>query len=469
MLFSSITFLLYFLPVVFLVYAIAPKKIKNPVLVIASLVFYAWGEPKYVFLMLATITAGYGFGLLIEYCRERQKEKGATAVFVVSVVCVLGALGVFKYTDFLIGTVNSVAKTSHTLPQIALPVGISFYSFQLISYLADVYKGREKAQKNYWDLAAYISFFPQLIAGPIVRYGDIVAQLKSRTHTTEQIYYGVGRFIVGLSKKMLLANILAEFCAVFYKSDSRSILFCWAYGIAFALQVYFDFSGYSDMAIGLGAIFGFSFPENFNYPFVSGSITEFWRRWHMTLGTWFRDYVYIPLGGNRVNFWKHLRNIFIVWALTGLWHGASWNFVVWGLYYAFWLLMEKYVFKSLPDKIKPLRYVLTIILTIIGFIIFDSTVIKDGITVIGNMFGIGNCSPVSEESAYYLRSYAFVILLGCIGATPLPKLIYLKIKNSKAGGKILSFAEPVMLVILLLFCVSYMVDGSFNPFLYFRF
>ncbi len=467
MLFSSITFLFYFLPAVLLIYAVSPKVIKNLVLVIASLFFYAWGEPKYVLLMLVTITMGYGFGLAIEHCL--QKRKNATPVFVISVVCVLLSLGYFKYTDFFLSTIKNFGFSNVTLKNIALPIGISFYSFQLISYLADVYRGEEKAQRNYIDLAAYISFFPQLIAGPIVRYGDIALLLKERKHSVEKIAYGGKRFIIGLSKKMLLANLLAEFCNVFYASTEKSILFCWAYAFSYSMQVYFDFSGYSDMAIGLGSVFGFSFPENFNYPFVSGSITEFWRRWHMTLGSWFRDYVYIPLGGNRRGIYKHLRNILIVWALTGLWHGASWNFVLWGLYYGLLLLLEKYVINRYVTGLKPLRTILTLILTIIGFVIFDSVSLKDAFLVIGNMFGLGGLPLATAEFAYFLKSYMFIMIIGAIGATPLPKKVYGAIVKNKYVENILVVVEPIILVILLILCGSFIVDGSFNPFLYFRF
>lgn len=467
MLFSSIAFLFWFLPAVLILYAVAPKRIKNLILVIASLFFYAWGEPKYVFLMLATITVGYGFGLLIE--KTHNKGRASKAVFICSVICVLLSLLYFKYTDFVVGTVNGIGGLSLTLPKIALPIGISFYSFQLISYLADVYRGEEKAQKNFIDLAAYISFFPQLIAGPIVRYGDIALQLKERTHTPEKIYRGIKRFLIGLSKKVLIANMLAEFCSAFYSSNEKSVLFCWVYGIAYSLQIYFDFSGYSDMAIGLGSIFGFEFPENFNYPFISSSVTEFWRRWHMTLGSWFRDYVYIPLGGNRVSVIKHLRNILVVWALTGLWHGASWTFVCWGLFYAIWLVAEKFFLNKLLSNLKVIRHILLILITIIGFIIFDSPDMSSAFSTIGNLFGAGGYPAVTGEFLYFVKSYSVIIIIGLIGCTPLPKKIYSLISEKAFGKKFLAVAEPAALIVLLALCTAYLVDGSFNPFLYFRF
>lgn len=464
MLFSSIPFLFYFLPFALVLYAVTPKRLKNAVLVLESVIFYAWGEPKYILLMVTTVFAGYGFGLLMEY--RKKKGQGSLAVFVLSVICVLASLGYFKYTGFILESVNKVAKTAITIPKIALPIGISFYSFQLLSYLCDVYRGREAAQHNFIDLAAYIFFFPQLIAGPIVRYSDIVKQLKERRHSISQIEYGIRRFILGLSKKVLVANMLAQFCAAFYQSQEKTVLFIWGYALAYSLQVYFDFSGYSDMAIGLGSIFGFTFPENFLYPFVSESITDFWRRWHVTLGSWFRDYVYIPLGGNRVSIPKYIRNILIVWALTGLWHGASWNFVIWGLYYAVWLLIEKFWLNRIWDRFKDkavlrgVRHIGVIIITLVGFVIFDFSNIKEGLSVISGMFFGGKIPLYSAETIYYVKSYALIIIASMIGATPIFKHI---------PGKVLKLFEPLGLLILLILCTAFLVDGSFNPFLYFRF
>ncbi|MCQ2523371.1 MAG: MBOAT family protein [Lachnospiraceae bacterium] len=464
MLFSSIPFLFYFLPFALVLYAVTPKRLKNAVLVLESVIFYAWGEPKYILLMVTTVFAGYGFGLLMEY--RKKKGQGSLAVFVLSVICVLASLGYFKYTGFILESVNKVAKTAINIPKIALPIGISFYSFQLLSYLCDVYRGREEAQHNFIDLAAYIFFFPQLIAGPIVRYSDIVKQLKERRHSISQIEYGIRRFILGLSKKVLVANMLAQFCAAFYQSQEKTVLFIWGYALAYSLQVYFDFSGYSDMAIGLGSIFGFTFPENFLYPFVSESITDFWRRWHVTLGSWFRDYVYIPLGGNRVSIPKYIRNILIVWALTGLWHGASWNFVIWGLYYAVWLLLEKFWLNRIWDRFKDkavlrgVRHIGVFIITLVGFVIFDFADIKEGLSVISGMFFGGKIPLYSAESIYYVKSYALIIIASMIGATPIFKHI---------PGKVLKLFEPLGLLILLMLCTALLVDGSFNPFLYFRF
>ncbi len=459
MLFSSIPFLYYFLPVVALVYLIAPKVLKNSVLLLASLVFYAWGEPRYVVFMIAAVLASYIFGILTEKDRENGRRK---LWLILSLAVGFGMLCYFKYVDFFITNFNAVTGMSVPLLKIALPIGISFYTFQLTSYNIDVYRGDTKAQKNPIDLAAYISFFPQLIAGPIVRYTDIEVQLKERTHTIEKIAYGIRRFIIGLSKKILIANALGELCDIFRASDDKSVLFFWLYAIAFTLHIYFDFSGYSDMAIGLGSMFGFKFIENFNYPYISRSITEFWRRWHMSLGSWFRDYVYIPLGGNRVNTLKFIRNILIVWMFTGFWHGAAWNFIVWGLYFAVLLLLEKFALKKFLEKNRIISHIYVLFLVMISFVIFNATDMKEAFVYIGGLFGYGSHPIVSAEFFYYFRSFATVIIMAVIGATPIPKKLVSKLK-------ICSYIEPVFLAVLLILCTAYLVDGSFNPFLYFRF
>ena len=338
MLFSSIPFLYTFLPCVLIVYFLVPNCLKNAVLLLSSLFFYAWGEPRFVVFMVIAIIQGYVFGLLAETYRGRPQAK---LCLYASAAVSLGLLGYCKYADFFIGSFNSLTGLSLPLLHVALPIGISFYTFQILSYVIDVYRGNAAAQRNFIDLAAYVAMFPQLIAGPIVRYTDIAPQLKHRTHTLSDAAYGARRFIIGLSKKVLLANVLYELISAYKDSAETSVLFTWLYAAAYILHLYFDFSGYSDMAIGLGRIFGFYFPENFNYPYISASVTEFWRRWHMSLGSWFRDYVYIPLGGNRVSRGKWFRNIFIVWLLTGLWHGAAWTFILWGLFFALFLTAEK--------------------------------------------------------------------------------------------------------------------------------
>ena len=466
MLFSSIPFLYYFLPCVILLYLIAPKCLKNTVLLLASLVFYAWGEPKYVVLMVATVLLGYVFGLLIERFRGKWPAK---LFLILSLAVDLGFLAYFKYADFFITNFNAVTGLSVALLHIALPVGISFYTFQILSYTVDVYRGDAKAQRNPINLATYIALFPQLIAGPIVRYSDIALQLNERKHTMDKIAIGVRRFIIGLGKKILIADMFAGFCSTFMESNDKSVLFFWLYAIAYSLQIYFDFSGYSDMAIGLGKMFGFDFLENFNYPFISGSITEFWRRWHMSLGTWFRDYVYIPLGGNRVSKWRGIFNIFVVWMLTGFWHGASWNFVLWGLFFGILLLVEKLWLLKYLKKAKVWNHFYVLPLILFSFVLFASVDLGDLATNLKGMIGLGGVPFISDETVYYLRSYAVIFILAIVGATPIVKKAVLAVQNNKIGAKILAVAEPIALAVLLLVMTGYLVDGSFSPFLYFRF
>ena len=466
MLFSSIPFLYYFLPSVLILYFIAPRKLKNTVLMLSSLVFYGWGEPKYVVLMIASIVIGYFSGILIEAFSQKKLSK----VFVgVSVAVNLGFLAYFKYADFFIENFNTVTGLSLPLLRIALPIGISFYTFQILSYTIDVYRKDVKAQKNIINLACYITMFPQLIAGPIVRYSDIAKQLEERSHSFENFSKGMRRFVLGLGKKILIANTLGELCDIFKASDDKSVLFYWLYAIAFGLHVYFDFSGYSDMAIGLGRIFGFKFYENFNYPYISKSATEFWRRWHMSLGTWFRDYVYIPLGGNRVSKVRWFFNIFVVWFLTGFWHGAAWNFIIWGLFFAILLIMEKVFLLKYLNKTKILSRVYTLVAVGISFVIFNATDMKEAFSYIGEMFGVGEIPLVSTEFFYYLKNFAVTLVVGITGATPIVKRSVENLFENKKISKFIWILEPVGLVVLLAVMTAYLVDGSFNPFLYFRF
>lgn len=460
MLFSSIPFLYVFLPAVLILYFAAPKNLKNTVILLSSLVFYACGEPKYVVLMVISILSGYVFGLLIERFRKHAK-----LFLTLAAVTSLGLLGYFKYADFFISNFNALTGLSLPLAKIALPIGISFYTFQILSYDIDVYRGEVKAQKNIINFAAYVTMFSQLIAGPIVRYSDIAAQLETRVHGIDKTAVGIRRFVLGLGKKILIANALGELCDTFRASGDKSVLFFWIYAIAFTLHIYFDFSGYSDMAIGLGKIFGFDFIENFDYPYISASVTEFWRRWHISLGTFFRDYVYIPLGGNRVSKPRWMFNIFVVWFLTGMWHGAAWNFIVWGLYFAVILMIEKLWLLPHIKKMKVLPHVTTLFLVVISFVIFNANSMGEAFSYIGAMFGAGEYPLVSREALYYLRSYAVVFVLALFGATPLPKKIF----SSEKCRKPVMFAEPVALVVLMLVMTAYLVDGSFNPFLYFRF
>ncbi len=467
MVFSSITFLYYFMPVVTGIYFLSPKGFKNSVLLFASLVFYGWGEPKYIVFMGISILVNYILGLLIE---RNSDNPWSRRWLIVSVVFSLGMLGYFKYADFLIENINHATGLSIPLLKVVLPIGISFYTFQILSYNIDVYRGEARAQKSLISLATYVAFFPQLIAGPIVRYADIAKALDSRQHSMENARIGLRRFLFGISKKVLIANTLGELCAIFASSQEKTVLFYWIYAIAFTLQIYFDFSGYSDMAIGLGRIFGFEFLENFNYPFISKSITEFWRRWHMSLGTWFRDYLYIPLGGNRTSKLRWLFNIFTVWFLTGLWHGAAWNFVAWGIMFALLLMAEKLWLGDYLKKISGIiSNIYVMLIVVISFVIFDAPDLGAAAERIFSMFGMNNMPFSGVQSVYYLRSYAVVFAIAMIASTDLPKIISERIRKTRHGEIAMNVAEPMVCVILLLLTTAYLVDASFNPFLYFRF
>ncbi len=461
MLFSSIPFLYYFLPMVLVVYFLAPRKAKNTVLLVSSLIFYGWGEPKLLFLMVFTIVLFYFCGLAIG---ARPSARWKKAWLLVSVVISLALLGIFKYADFFIGSFNTLTGLSIPLLRLTLPVGISFYTFQSLSYTMDVYRGSVPPQKNLLSFGAYVSMFPQLIAGPIVRYADIDRELEERTHSWEGFSLGMGRFLVGLGKKVILADNFALLMKLFRESDEKSVLFYWLYAVAFTLNIYFDFSGYSDMAIGLGRMFGFHFPENFNYPYLSKSITEFWRRWHMTLGSWFRDYVYIPMGGNRVRRGRWVWNILTVWMLTGLWHGAAWNFVLWGLFFGIFLMIEKWVpgLQKLPNA---LRHGYVMLAVIFSFVLFNANSLSQAAGDMAGMLGLGGLPLISAPAVYYLKSYGLLFLLGILGATPLVKTLARKAADTKAACVL----EPLVLAALLLVCTAYLVDGSFSPFLYFRF
>lgn len=465
MLFSSITFLYCFLPCVLLVYFVVPDRLKNFTLLAASLIFYGWGEPKYLVFMLLSVTQSYIAALLVERFRGKKLAKLALAL---SAVASLGLLAYCKYADFFIENFNAVTGLSVPLLNIALPVGISFYTFQILSYVVDVYRGDVPAQRNFIDLAMYIAMFPQLIAGPIVRYSDIAGSLKNRKTTLADASEGIRRFSIGLAKKILLANSAALLVSEFKAYNEKTVLFYWLYALAYMLHIYFDFSGYSDMAIGLGRIFGFRFSENFNYPYISASITEFWRRWHISLGGWFRDYLYIPLGGNRVKPFRHVINILVVWAATGFWHGASWNFVLWGLLYAALLLFEKYVLHPKIRFAVPM-HIYTLLFVMLGFILFDSASVADALTSFKALFGFGGIPAANTASLYYLKSNIVLLVVAVIGATPLPKLLYEKIGLRKLGGKILAVVTPLATLASVAICTAYLIDGSFNPFVYFRF
>ena len=462
MLFSSIPFAFYFLPAVLVLYFLVPFRFKNAVLLAFSLVFYGWGEPIYLILMTLSILLGWIFGLLIGKYRGTGK---ATLFITLSLVTSLGLLGWFKYADFAVENLNALGLNL-PLPQVALPIGISFYTFQILSYTIDVYRGDVPSQKSLVNFGAYVSMFPQLIAGPIVRYSDVARQLEHREHSVEKASLGVRRFVIGLAKKVLIANQLGQLTELYRATKQPSVLFVWMYAVAFALQIYFDFSGYSDMAIGLGKICGFDLLENFNYPFISRSISEFWRRWHMSLGGWFRDYVYIPLGGNRAKPLRYVFNVLAVWALTGLWHGAAWNFVLWGLLFAFLLTAEKFLVGKWMAKMPGWAVrVPVLVILLMSFVLFNAGSMAQAGADLAGMVGLGGLPFASAESLYYLRSYGLLLALAVLGATPLCKNLALRAEKSKA----FAFAEPLVLCALLLAVTAFLVGGSFNPFLYFRF
>ena len=486
MLFSSIPFLYYFLPAVvlsyFLVSFIVEKLFtlcgagaekshrasiftKNLILLVFSLIFYGWGEPVYLFLMIGSILMFWGCGLAIGAAKTQGMKK---LWLTVSVVVSLSLLGVFKYADFFVDNFNALTGLSVPLLKLALPIGISFYTFQCLSYTIDVYRGNTESQKDIIAFGAYVALFPQLIAGPIVRYVDVARELKDREHNWERVHLGLRRFVVGLSKKIILADNFALLMNIFRDSSEPSVLFYWMYAIAFLFNIYFDFSGYSDMAIGLGKLFGFNFIENFNYPYMSKSVAEFWRRWHMSLGSWFRDYVYIPLGGNRVSKGRWVFNTLAVWMLTGMWHGASWNFILWGLLYAVCLLIEKWVpaIQKLPAVF---RHFYTLLVVTLGFVLFNATDLAQVGTDFAGLFGFGGLPAVSTATIYYLKSYGMLFIMGIIGATPLVRDTANRLYNGSKTGSVTAIVECVLLVILLLVCTGYIVDGSFSPFLYFRF
>ncbi len=462
MVFTSINFLYYFLPTVLILYFIVPKKYKNLLLLISSLLFYFYGEPKYIILMIIEIVLAYFEARLIE--KYKSKE-----IFIFSIFIHVLLLCIFKYTNFLITNINGIFNTNISLLNIVLPIGISFYTFQIISYLVDVYKGKLKAQKNFISLATYVSLFPQLIAGPIVRYETINKELDNRKQTFNDFSSGISRFIIGLSKKVLIANILGELCNIFILSSEKTILFYWIYGISYSLQIYFDFSAYSDMAIGLGRMFGFHFMENFDYPYISKSITEFWRRWHISLSSWFKDYVYIPLGGSREGTFKLIRNILIVWLLTGLWHGSEWTFIIWGTFIGILLVIEKLLLNKYIEKLPSIvRRIYTLFIIMISFIIFSGSNINESFNNIIGLFNFSN-PFINKFTIHYLKDYGLVLIIAIFLSTPILKNTIIKLKENKKINNIINILEIIVLLILLVIVTSYLIDSSYNPFLYFRF
>lgn len=473
MIFSSLLFLFRFFPAVLICYYLVPRSLRNLVLFLFSLLFYAWGEPVYIVLMMVSILISYTGGIIVDRMKRSGRQKGAKTALFLSSALSLSLLGFFKYADFVIGTVNQVSGAGLELLHIALPIGISFYTFQTMSYTIDVYRGEAQVQKNLISFGAYVVMFPQLIAGPIVQYKTIDEQLRSRRETAEEFADGIHRFMIGLGKKVLLANNAGVLWDTIQSMPAGElpVLTAWIGLAAYSLQLYFDFSAYSDMAIGLGHMFGFRFLENFNYPYISKSITEFWRRWHISLGTWFRDYVYIPLGGNRVNRIRHIRNIFIVWLLTGIWHGASWNFVIWGLYYGVLLLLEKFVYGRWLKKLPALlQHLYCLFFVMIGWNLFVFDDMQLGLSYLKTLFGGAGQGIWNQQTIYLLYNNIILLVLLILGSTRLPKRIGEWICTLLKGHDVIMIVlRNAFYAVVFFLSVAWLVDASFNPFLYFRF
>lgn len=461
MLFSSLVFLFIFLPSVIFFYYISPKKLRNLVLLFFSLSFYAYGEPRYIFIMLLSIFMNYILGLLVDKYRE---EKQVKFILALTVILNLSIIGYYKYSNFLIENINTIFNLDFNLLNIVMPIGISFFTFQGLSYVIDIYRKDGKVQRNPLNVALYISLFPQLIAGPIVRYETVADDLENRVESLDKFSIGIERFILGLSKKVLISNSLGLVADEIFNMQLAdiSVALSWVGILAYTIQIYFDFSGYSDMAIGLGKMFGFEFLENFNYPYISTSITEFWRRWHISLGSWFRDYLYIPLGGNRVSSIKFLRNILVVWFLTGLWHGSSWNFIAWGMYYGIILLIEKFLLGKYLEKIpKAFQHLYTMIFVIFGWVLFRSETLSFGIDYIKTMLGLNGNQLISQTTTYYLMEYKVAFIIAIITSMPIYPWL-----NKRFN---LQYIKPVFLIAMLTISVMYLITSTFNPFIYFRF
>ena len=465
MVFSSITFLYYFLPIVLLIYFIVPSKFRNLVLLISSLFFYFYGEPRYILVLLFSIVFNYYMGKLI----SRENNKYRKMLFISDMIINFGLLFYFKYFDFFLDNMNQMLNLNIPLFNIIMPIGISFFTFQATSYVIDIYLRKVKSADSILDFATYLSLFPQLIAGPIVRYQTVDQELKDRCVNYQKFASGIKRFIIGLSKKVLLANVLGVFSNSLSSISTSTVLSYWLQAISNTLQLYLDFSGYSDMAIGLGLMFGFTFLENFNYPFIASSITEFWHRWHISLSTWFRDYVYIPLGGSRVGKFRNYLNILIVWCITGLWHGASWNFVFWGLYFACFLVIEKTFLLSFLKKHELLGVFYTNILVVISFVIFNQTTVSGIYHFLTSMFGFQHLPFSNLETTYYLKNFFIVFIVSILCSTPIVRYFIQKLNQNKMIHQVFEIVEPIIYICLLLLCTSYIIDESYNPFLYFRF
>lgn len=463
MVFSSIAFIYYFLPLCILCYFLVPTRFRNKILLIFSLFFYFYGESKYIIVLIFSCIFNYYSGnFILKYPRKKK------LILIANLIINFGCLFYFKYFNFFISNINNLLNTELPILQIIMPIGISFFTFQAASYVIDIYKGKVKPAKNVFDFATYLTLFPQLIAGPIVRYETVAEEMENRTTNVQMISAGLKRFIIGLGKKVLIANLLGAFAMSLEALTAPTVLSFWLKALAYTFQIYYDFSGYSDMAIGIGLVFGFHFLENFNYPLIAKSITDFWRRWHISLSSWFKDYVYIPLGGNRLGIKKQIRNILIVWLITGFWHGASWNFVIWGLYFAILLILEKFIWQKFLDKHKVFAHISTFILILFSFIIFQTESLNDIFLTFQNMFNF-DLPFTNVETNFYLSNYVVILILAFVGMGPWLKKLYSKIADSKIGKKVLVVVEPIALMVLLLVITSFIIDDSYNPFLYFRF
>lgn len=465
MVFSSLLFIFLFLPFVLLLYFSAPRRLKNGILFVVSLLFYAWGEPIYIFLLLASALIDYFIALYIDKHRGTSKSKFG---LILSIVVNIGVLSVFKYSSFIVGNINGLFGTALTDPELPLPIGISFYTFQTMSYIIDIYRGNVQVQRNFISFGAYVAMFPQLVAGPIVRYATIEQQLRERVHSVDLFAEGVRRFTIGLAKKVLLANNIGYVWAEIESTSGgeMSVALAWLGIIAFAFQIYFDFSGYSDMAIGLGLMLGFRFLENFNYPYISRSITEFWRRWHISLGSWFREYVYIPLGGNKRGLPRQLVNILIVWSLTGIWHGASWNFMAWGLYFGVLLMAEKLFLLKWLERSRIMAHSYVIFAVLMGWVLFEFDDFGEGLQYLSYLFGIADVPFVNTAFWYFMSTNSILLMILIVASTPVVPCVLKRWSGSERTKQVLGF---VCVFVLFIASVAYLVDSSYNPFLYFRF
>ncbi len=467
MLFSSLEFLFAYLPIVLLVYFISPVKFRNLWILLVSLFFYGWGEPVYVFLMLFTILFDYVCGYFVGKYKDTH-HKRAKIILIVSVIVNLGLLGFFKYYNFFVENLNRLPFFSLPISEdLTLPIGISFYTFQIMSYVIDVYRGDARVQKNPIVVGAYVTLFPQLIAGPIVRYQDVDNQLRERHESVAMFASGIRTFVAGMCKKVVFANAAGAIWDATLADTNRTVFGAWFGLLFYCFQIYFDFSGYSDMAIGLGKMMGFRFLENFNYPYISQNITEFWRRWHISLGTWFREYVYIPLGGNRGGKWKMSRNIFVVWFLTGFWHGADWNFIIWGLYYFVLLVVEKtFLLSRMNAWPRVFRHIYTLFFVYFGWLIFYFENMDAGLAYLGTMFGVGSSGLISQADIYSLLHKLLFVAILVIASVPSPRRLFYKFYGSSKGAR---YAAAIGCLLVTVLVTAYLVDSSFNPFLYFRF